>query len=180
MVDQWVRKSPAMFTRAAKVVAFPATCVGLVVLAGCYQYALTSFEAVTPGTEIRVTLSSEKVLEMEPLLGRLLPQLEGEMLERRADALLLAVPQLQAGGSVAPSTRLRQRFWFEERDLIRLETKTLNRRRTGILMSVTGALVGYTLYWALGGGAVDTDEPPGSENGGITPFRPIFGGISFR
>jgi hypothetical protein len=170
---RWGTGSPA-----AGPLVLPLGCLALaLVLPGCYRYTPTSFDAVTPSVEIRATLTSEKALELESLLGVLHPQLQGEVLEHRGEILLLGVPQLQGGLYPVSSGRIRQWLWFEESDFLRLETRTLDTKRTGLFAGVTGALVGYALYRALGGGAVDTDEPG---NGGVNPDRTIHLRIPFR
>ena len=176
MGDGPVRKRWGRGSRAGLSPALLLACMAQI-LCGCYRYAPTSFDAVTPSVEIRATLTSEKALELESLLGVLHPQLQGEVLEHRGEILLLGVPQLQRGPYAVSSGRIRQWLWLEESDFLRLETRTVDRKRTAIFVGVTGALVGYALHRALGGGAVDTDEPG---NGGINPDRTIQLGIRLR
>jgi len=156
--------------RRAKVLSVPLACA-VIMAAGCYRYAPIPFDAVTPGMEIRATLTGNKARELEPLLGAPQPRLQGEVLHRSGETLLLGVPQFQASHQGISGDRLRQWHWFEDADLLHIDIRFVDRRRTGALVGLTGAVVGYALYRVLGGGAVDTDDSSGPINGEITPFR---------
>lgn len=138
----------------------------MVVLGGCYQYTPAPFETVSPEVHVRASLTSEKSLEVERTLGAFRSQVEGEVLERASDreAILLAVPRLQVGDQRTQSARLRQWLWIEERDVVRVEVRSLDRGKTGLVLGVATAAVGYLLHRALGAGSVDTDQPPTNGN----------------
>jgi hypothetical protein len=135
-------------------------------MGGCYHYTPANFGEVAPRMQVRASLTSEKALEMQSDLGVLRTQVAGEVLELDTgrQAFLLAVPHLGPTPPGASSARMRQWFWIEESDALRVEVRSLDRRQTGIVAGVAGAAVGYLLYRAVRG-SVDTQEPNGGGNG---------------
>ncbi|TVP42128.1 MAG: hypothetical protein EA350_17350 [Gemmatimonadales bacterium] len=160
--------APSRARSIARSIARPvALMAGLALgVGGCYHYTSTTFDHVAPKTHVRAHLTSEKTLELEPELGALRTQLTGEVLERRSDphAVLLAVPRLDAGTPLGSNARLREWFWIEESAVIRVDVRSLDRRRTGLMAGAAGAAVGYLLARAIRG-SVETPEPNGGGNG---------------
>ena len=132
-------------------------------LVGCYQYTPATFSEVAPDANIRVSLATEKAIGLEEELGGIHRRIDGTLLEKDVaqNAVLLMVPLDRLVGRSYDQSRLQQRIWFEEKDIVLLETRTLNRQRTGLVAGAVATVVGVLLFRALGGGSVDTEtEPP--------------------
>jgi len=128
---------------------------------GCYTYAPTTLDSVPLNAEVSALLSTEAQISLEERTGLQTRELRGELVDRNADIVLIAVP------STGPFTgeQLRQRVDVAPRDILRMEVRRPAPARTAGLMT---ALVGV--------GVLIVVLATGESNPGSTPTEPP-GGI---
>ena len=115
------------------------TMVALVGTAsGCYNYSHNDLGEVTPQDEVRVTVSPERSSDLGNRLGTSAEDLEGEVLEVGEESLLLSVP-VERGAADGRQGPVRQRVRLYGDDVVRLESRSLDRRRTLGLAATAGA-----------------------------------------
>lgn len=118
---------------AATVLLIPAA-------GGCYRYHSAATESVTVGMQVRARLSlraAERIAEVVVATDEGGRVVEGRLLENERTSLVMLVP---TAGGVMNSARLGQRLRLEPGDILELESKHLDRRRTGLLVGA-GALI---------------------------------------
>jgi hypothetical protein len=107
---------------------------------GCYHYQATTTDEIAIGTEVRARISLNAAERLEEIVattdetGRMV---EGRLIEREQTSLVVLVPTTPGEPR---SARLGQRLRFEAGDILALESKHLDRRRTGLLIGA-GALL---------------------------------------
>jgi len=120
---------------------------------------------------VRATVSPEKAAELEPVLRNVTPEVTGTLIERTPDHLMLEVPIYGAGGGVSNEV-LHNRVEVDVSDLVSLETRTLSKWRTAV---VVGAIVAATssTYLVLSSNNQSGADKPGSgiDNAVISIFR---------
>jgi hypothetical protein len=130
----------------------------LVFCAGCYTYIPIQPEAVSAGTEVRARITAaqaERFREVFPMERRLL---EGRFVEGDGSSLMLEVPT--ARREMARGLEmLHQRLSIPRSEVIEIEEKRLDRKRTGAAAFGTGLVFVYVLINRLSG-EPGTDRPP--------------------
>ena len=118
--------------------------------AGCYSYAPVAPAAAQPGTEVRARVSAARAQQIATLLGTTDARLlVGTVLHAPGDTLLLEVPTSTRVASAGTLLTLRQRVGIAHRDVLELEERTFNQRRTTLVAGVTAFLVGSVLIKTL-------------------------------
>jgi hypothetical protein len=140
----------------------------------CYSYTPIRPAEAVPGSSVRAHVSQETSIRVAPLLG--IPDvrdLTGKLIDNTAGTMIIEVPTVvQAGENNAVQT-LFQRVTVRPGDLLGLESRTLNRTRTGLLIGVGAAALVSAAVSALHG-KPGIDNPP--NGGGGTETRiPLFG-----
>ncbi len=138
-------------------------------LAACYTHAPIGPNALRAGTSIRARVNAATAEQIEPLLGlnnaRLL---SGVVITTSPDTLIVEVPttvRAEIGSSVQT---LKQRVAIPRASIFELETRKIDRLRTGLVVGSASLLAGALIFRAVHGGPGD-DRPPG---GGEPPeFR---------
>ena len=130
----------------------------------CYSYAPIDPAAVRPGTGVRVRVSGAGADRLAPLLGtgdaRLL---SGTLVDVRADTMIVQVPTVVQTAVGSSLETLHQRVSIPRSDLLELETRRLDRVRTGLVAGSAALVVGGAIFAATKGDR-GSDQPPG--NGG--------------
>lgn len=128
-------------------------------LSGCYTYTQVEVDQVPENTTVRARISAARAEQFQETFGRSDRVIAGRVVGHSGDGLLLQVPfATESGGLLA------QRVDISRADLIELETRQLDRVRTGGLVAVAAVAVGYGLYAAFGGDSNDSNRPkPGPE-----------------
>jgi hypothetical protein len=143
----------------------------LVSTGGCYEYHTVRPDDAMLDTRVRATVSPEKAAELEPVLRNVTPEVTGTLIERTPDHLMLEVPIYGAGGGVSNEV-LHNRVEVDVSDLVSLETRTLSKWRTAV---VVGAIVAATssTYLVLSSNNQSGADKPGSgiDNAVISIFR---------
>ncbi len=130
------------------------------VLAACYAHAPIEPTAVRPRASIRARVNAATAEQLEPLLGitnaRLL---SGIVISTSTDTLIVEVPtgvRAEIGSSVQT---LNQRVAIARASIVELETRTIDRRRTGLVVGAASILAGALIYRAVRG-EPGNDRPP--------------------
>lgn len=146
-----------------------ATLVLVPFLAACYAHAPIEPTALKAGTSIRARVNAATAEQLEPLLGlsnaRLL---SGVIITTSPDTLIVEVPttvRAEVGSSVQT---LKQRVAIPRSSIFELETRRVDRFRTGLAVGSATLLAGALIVRGVFGGP-GSDRPPG---GGEPPeFR---------
>jgi len=136
-------------------------------LLGCYSYTPVPIETVHPGITVRARLTREAQDRLPDRVRGDKEMLEGELVDRAGGALTLSVPMaVRRQGFYAED--LHERVVLAPADVVDVERRTLDRRRTYALTGVVGAAVlGVairTLSGKTGGNTIDRTDPGPSAN----------------
>lgn len=119
----------------------------LVLLGACYTYAPLETASLEPGMDVRARVSSNMARELSALLGNPDPRLLSGRVIAAGDTLVLEVPsvlQAEVGSSIQT---LHQRVSIPRPMLLEIESRTLDRYKTGIVAGAAGLVVGaYILH----------------------------------
>ena len=121
-------------------------------LAACYIHAPIEPNAVRAHTNIRARVNAATAEELEPLIGiadaRLL---SGVVISASPDTLIVEVPtsvRAEIGSSVLT---LNQRVAIARASIVELETRRIDRLRTGLVVGSASLLAGALIYRAVRG-----------------------------
>ena len=143
-------------------------------IAGCYSYRPARWQTLPAGTEVRGLLSTEARVGLEERLHRRFDQIDGTVVERNGDSVLVDVRWL----STTDGRPLYQRVVLAEQDVLRVDVKRLDKLRTIALVAgvVTIALASVaTGFWSTGGddgGGGGPNEAPPVRPWATPPARP--------
>jgi hypothetical protein len=144
----------------------------ITLLASCYTYTPVEPAAVRPGMDVRARVSPAASERIAPLLGgsdaRLL---SGTLITNSSDTVIVEVPivaRTDASGVVQP---LHQRVSIPRVDLRELETRKLDRFRTGVLAGSAAVIVGTIVFKAVQAES-GKEKLPG--DGGSEVLIPLF------
>jgi hypothetical protein len=114
----------------------------VVVTSGCYTYQTADPGLVEPGRDVRVRLSLEAADRLEEVRMTDDRLMEGKLLERRGENLVVetTVNRLDpmTGGRL-----LSQRLSLAPVEIQEVETKALDKFKTGAMAAAAAAVVGY-------------------------------------
>jgi hypothetical protein len=130
---------------------------------GCYTYAPVAPASAPVGAAVRVRLTAQEAERVHGLLGRDDRLLEGTIMEAVPDAVVIAVPT--TAGTATPglaSGQLHQRISVPVPGVVEMETRRLDKFRTGLLVGGIAAAVGVV----IGTQFVGTDSPEGEDKPG--------------
>jgi hypothetical protein len=134
----------------------------LSLLAGCYTYAPIDPAAARPGESVRARISAPAAARLAPLLGtgetRLLT---GKLIENGATELIVEVPAVVEVGVGNSVQSLYQRVSIPRAELVELETRKLDRLRTGALAAAATVVIGGAVIKAAAGGQGKEPLPGG-------------------
>ena len=114
------------------------------------------------GTDVRLRLSDEGAAQLEELTGTRRSEVSGQLLQWDSEVMVSAA--LQAAGAGANSSSLRQRFVVDQEDILGVDTRELDRTRTGLFVGGVAVVAGSAIVWVVsqlaGGGTAATNPPP--------------------
>jgi hypothetical protein len=142
-------------------------------LTGCYTYASVEPGAIRAGTSVRARVSATAADRLAPLLGTTdARRITGTVIDNGVDTIIVEVPTIARAEMGGSSGRpLHQRVSISRSELLEIETRTLDRFRTGALAGSAAIIVGAVVINAIKGDP-GTEGPPGGGNG--NEFRPPF------
>jgi hypothetical protein len=118
--------------------------------AGCYRYQQITPASITPGQTVRTRLNAEGMVRLEPFFGEPQRQVVGEVVESGSGQLLLLTRGRMPMGAM-PDDRLRQRLVIEQREIVDIEQRSLDRQRTSVVVGALTASAAAVLYHFLTG-----------------------------
>jgi hypothetical protein len=143
--------------RAAAAIALSA------LVSGCYTYAPLDSAGATPGSSVRARLSAPAAARIAPSLGNGDARvLDGVVVDARTGALTLEVSSVPMGTATAQQG-LFQRVNIASADILELERRTLDKQRTGLLVSaaIAGAgIITAAIIHGQSSGSSAPSEPP--------------------
>jgi len=137
-------------------------CCAIALVLACYRYVPASLDVVPSGSAVRATLSTEAQLALRDSLGLRRQTVQGTLVERDGDRLLLAV-RTDAAEWRAGAPALYQRIAVTPRDVLQVEVKRLQRGRTAGLLAVLAAAATISVIELIRRGN------PGTPSGGGGP-----------
>jgi hypothetical protein len=145
-----------------------------VMFVGCYTYSAIDPASAAPGMEVRARVSAATAAQLGPSLGmsdaRLL---SGPVVQNDAEALTIKVPTAPIG-TIGAQEGLFQQIPLNRRDVLELESRQLDRTRTGVAIGaafVGAAVLAATMLHGRSTGAEAVTEPPANFNIGVLRLR---------
>lgn len=130
----------------------------------CYRYVPTSVETVAPGSDVRAMVSVDAQRALRDQLGRALDELDGTVVARDGDRLLISVG-LTDPIATRPTEVLYQRVEIPARDVISLSLKRLHVAKTSGLIGVLLGAAVFVGVQLLEGGEPGVTVPPREKGG---------------
>lgn len=119
-----------------------ALCVCSAALLGCHKYVPATAASVPVGSDVRAILSAETQLDLRDQLGFDIGDLEGTLLEKNGDSLLVSV-RLGSGSRVFGSQPFHQRIGVPHAGIARFEVKEVDPLRTVGLIGLFGGAASF-------------------------------------
>ena len=136
------------------------------VLASCYTYATTEPAALRAGTSVRARVSSTAADRLAALLGTTDARLiTGTLIDNGPDTIIVEVPTVTRAEVGSSVQTLHQRVSISRGELLEIETRKLDRLRTGAIAGSAAVIVGAVVIKAIRRDP-GTERPPGNGNGG--------------
>ena len=151
-----------------------ATLLSSLALLGCYTYAPLETSNLAAGMDVRARVSSQMARELSPLLGSPDPRLLNGKVIAAGDTLVLEVPsvlQAEVGSSVQT---LHQRVSIPRPALLEIESRTLDRYKTGMLAGAAGLVIGGYILRSTVLNPGKEGQPGGGGPGELTILRVRF------
>lgn len=137
----------------------------------CYTYAPLETSNLAPGMDVRARVSSNMARELSTLLGNPDPRMLNGKVITTGDTLVLEVPsvlQAEVGSSIQT---LHQRVSIPRPMLLEVESRTLDRYKTGIVAGAAGVIIGAYVLRATVLNPGKEGQPGGGGPGELTiPF----------
>jgi hypothetical protein len=150
-------------------------CLSLLPLfAGCYSYAAIDPASATPGVDVRARISATAAERIAPLLGAETRVLTGRLIDNAAATMIVEVPSVSQSTRSGVMETLHQRVSITRGDLLELETRRLDRFRTGAIVGGAAILAGGVLINSMHGGpGLDRVSPGGGNDTRRVPLPQI-------
>lgn len=139
---------------------------------GCYTYTPLPDQRPAPPADVRVLVSSDFRQQWPDVIGPGRRALEGRVLDWDESAVLLEVPVpgVSPGGAPRP---LAQRFIVPWSDVVEVEVKQLDRRRTAaaiVGVSAAAILLRQLLFAGKTSGGNEEPQEPGDQDFVLVPL----------
>ena len=143
----------------------------LPLLGACYSYMPIEVSTVRPGASVRARVSPPAALRLAPLLHVSDAHVvTGTLIDSVTGGVLVEVPTIVPGAVGSTFETLHQRVSIARSDLVELETRKIDRFRTGAIVGVAAIAASVVIVRALNGNAGSDHVPPG---GGTDLLRPV-------
>lgn len=141
-------------------------------ITACYTYARTEPAAIPAGTSVRARVSPAAAERLAVLLGTTEARfITGTVIDNGPDTMIVEVPAIMRAEVGSSVRALHQRVSISRGELLEIETRQLDRIRTGAVAGSAAIIVGAIVISAIRG-EPGMERPPGGGNGG--EFRPPF------
>jgi hypothetical protein len=137
-----------------------------VVLGACYTYAPVERSAAIPqGTSVRARVTPTASERIAPLIAVSAPRfLDGALVDRHGDTMIIEVPTTASIGPGSTAQTLNQRISLAPSDVTEIETRTLDRTKTSVIVAAVavgaGVLIAKYLHDDPGVDRPPTGSPP--------------------
>jgi len=137
---------------------FFAIVAALAALQGCYQYVPAAAPTAVPaGTDVRAELTDSGTVVLAPQVGPSVYQIDGRLLTRTDEELVLAVDAVTSRRSELEQIWNGERVTVPSAAIGTLRTRKLSRARTalttaGIFAAVAGLYIAFDPMGTSGGG----------------------------
>ena len=151
----------ASLITTTRVRAVAAACIAPLAVS-CYTYAPIEIASARPGDGVRARITPQAASRLAPLLGTGDTRvLAGKVIERGTDQMIIEVPAVVDVGVGSSMQSLYQRVSLSRADVIELETRRLDRVRTGAVAIGGAIIVGTAAIKGLSGGPGKEPQPGG-------------------
>ena len=135
----------------------------LVALSGCYSYATIDPATTQPGASVRARINGETADMLEPLLGMETRLLTGTVIATASDTMIIEVPTAASAPTGGAIVRLKQRVSVPRSGMLELESRTLNKGRTTLVVAGSSAAITALIVggYILGPGKEKLPGEPG-------------------
>jgi hypothetical protein len=138
-------------------------------LFGCYTYAPIEPDTMRAGTSVRARITSAAADRLATLLGTSETRIiTGTLINPGPDTIIVEIPAVMNATTGGSTRTLHQRVAISRAELIEMETRTLNRLRTGVVAGSAIVILAGAVINAI-------KEDPGTERspggGGGGEFR---------
>ena len=135
-----------------------------VLLAGCYTYAPIQASSLQPGMGVRARITASASEQVAPLLGVSDARvLTGKLVDNSSGTLIVEVPTMVPVRAGASAQSLYQRISIAPGQIVDLESRQLDRARTGLVVGAV-VVVGTSAAIAAFKGGPGLDRPPGGSS----------------
>jgi hypothetical protein len=133
--------------------------------AGCYHYSSVETTGLEAGSGVRARISPAAAERIAPLLGtRGQRVLTGTVVDRNSSGLIVEVPTAAQQGIEGSTQTLYQRITLAPADVVEIERRTLDTRKTALIVGgVTAVALSVVIKQMRGGPGIDS--PPTSSGG---------------
>jgi hypothetical protein len=133
----------------------------LPLLAACYTHARIEPHALRAHTSIRARVDAATAEQLEPLLGTGNARLvSGVIITASPDTLIVEVPTAVRAEVGSSLQTLKQRVAIPRAAIFEVETRKVDRLRTGLVVGSASIVAGALIFRAVHGGR-GSDRPPG-------------------
>ena len=133
---------------------------------GCYSYVPATVDAVHPGNRVKAMLSAEAQHDVLARTGTHYAVVEGKLLEKDGDRILVSVPTVKVMGEYG-SQSLYQRIDVSRQGIMRIDVRQLDQFRTFGAIGLVGGVAAVLIARALvegEPGSPPVNPPPGSDH----------------
>jgi hypothetical protein len=125
-----------------------ATAVAALSASGCFSYFPATLETVPAGENVRIFVSPAGMSEVGELPVAAGPMLQGTLVRRESDGILLHVPVASREEGFYRAS-IGQDVRIPSREILRMERRQINRFTTGLLVGGVGATAATVLTFSI-------------------------------
>lgn len=155
------------------ITALAATAsLALLMTTACYTYHPVAVESLRVQSDVRARLTPGQLEELREMLPAGDRVIEGRVLERESDGVLLLVPVVSALRGARVET-INQRLSIRNTGFVEVEVRELDRVRTGLALGAGAVVVGVVVARMLDEAVNPGSQPGGPGTGDLRP-RAVF------
>jgi len=139
------------------------------VSSGCFQYVPLTPQAAAVGSQVRIELSDQGVVSVQPALGNSVTAVEGTVRDAAADRLTIALVDVERRGS-GMQTWAGETLVLKPEDIRVVSERRLSQKRTTVVATSAIALAAAGII-AIAKASGDASGDPGNKPPPVTPRR---------